>query len=63
MTEIEYIKRQNQDLIDKATTSLVGGSAKDYAEYRELVGLIRGLNRANSHLEDLEEKVKKENDE
>jgi hypothetical protein len=63
MTEIEYIKKQNQELIDKATTNLVGGSAKDYAEYRELVGLIRGLSRANSHLEDLEDKVKKENDE
>jgi hypothetical protein len=63
MTEIEYLKKQNKDLIDKAVTNLIGGAAKDYAEYRELVGLIRGLDRANSHLEDLEEKVKKDNDE
>ena len=63
MTEIEYLKKQNQELIDKATVPLIGGGAKDYAEYRELVGFIRGLSRANSHLEDLEEKVKKENNE
>ena len=63
MTEIEYLKKQNQDLIDMAMKPLVSGGAKDWAEYRELVGFIRGLSRANSHLEDLEEKVKKENDE
>jgi hypothetical protein len=63
MTEIEYLLKQNAELIQGAQTVLVGGGVKDYAEYRELVGFIRGLSRANSHFEDLEEKVKKENDE
>lgn len=63
MTEIEYLWKQNKEVIDKTVDALVNGSAKDYAEYRELVGLIRGLTRANSHLQDLDEKVKKENNE
>ena len=37
MTEIEYLKKQNQDLIDMAMKPLVSGGAKDWAEYRELV--------------------------
>lgn len=63
MTEIEYLLKQNAELIEGAETILVAGGAKDYAEYRELVGFIRGLNRANSNLQDLDERMKKENDE
>jgi hypothetical protein len=63
MTEIEYLLKQNAELIQGAQTVLVGGGVKDYAEYRELVGFIRGLNRANSNLQDLDERKKKENDE
>jgi hypothetical protein len=63
MTEIEYLLKQNAELIQDAQTVLVGGGVKDYAEYRELVGFIRGLNRASSNLQDLDERKKKENDE
>jgi len=63
MTEIEYLLKQNAELIQGAQTVLVGGGVKDYAEYRELVGFIRGLNRASSNLQDLDERMKKENDE
>jgi hypothetical protein len=63
MTEIEYLLKQNAELIQGAQTVLVGGGVKDYAEYRELVGFIRGLNRASSNLQDLDERKKKENDE
>jgi hypothetical protein len=63
MTEVEYLLKQNAELIQGAQTVLVGGGAKDYAEYRELVGFIRGLNRASSNLQDLDERMKKENDE
>lgn len=33
--------------------ALAGGAVKDYAEYRELVGLIRGLKLAISETRDL----------
>ena len=32
---------------------LYAGSAKDYPAYRELVGLIRGLEATKSYIEDL----------
>jgi len=63
MKEVEYLLKQNAELIQGAQTVLVGGGVKDYAEYRELVGFIRGLNRASSNLQDLDERMKKEDDE
>lgn len=33
--------------------SLVSGAGKDYAEYRELCGLIRGLETAQREIQDL----------
>jgi hypothetical protein len=33
--------------------SLVSGAIKDYAEYRELCGLIRGLETAQREIQDL----------
>jgi len=38
---------------DQALGNLSSGQVKDYAEYRELVGLIRGLRLAVSDIEDL----------
>ena len=29
MTEIEYLRKQNKEVIDKAVDVLIGGSAKD----------------------------------
>ena len=47
-------------LLDKFTAhigavaeSLISGAAKDYAEYRELCGLIRGLETAKREVTDL----------
>jgi len=39
------------------------GSAKDYAEYREIVGVLRGLLHASQNIEDLLERVKERDDE
>mgnify|MGYP003116231456 CR=1 len=50
-------------LIDKieadmasAQDFLNAGSAKDYANYREIVGLIRGLRSSITHIQDLSRK-------
>ena len=39
--------------LDAVTDSLASGAAKDYAEYRELCGLIRGLETAKREVQDL----------
>ena len=42
---------------------LATGAAKTYDEYREIVGVIRGLLQANQNIEDLMERVKESDDE
>ena len=42
---------------------LGSGAAKDYAEYREIVGVLRGLLHASQNIEDLLERVKENEDE
>lgn len=46
------IEKINDDL-SSAQDFLNAGSAKDYANYREIVGLIRGLGASKSLIEDL----------
>jgi hypothetical protein len=46
---IENIEDQRSSAIEV----LVQGSAKDYAEYRDLCGLIRGLESAQREIRDL----------
>lgn len=38
---------------ERSSDALASGAVKDYAEYRELVGLIRGLKLALSETQDL----------
>lgn len=42
-----------EEQITSARDFLTVGSAKEYAEYREVVGLIRGLESAKLIIEDL----------
>lgn len=42
--------------------SLESGAAKDYAEYKDLCGMIRGLSAAQQEVEDLVRKLKEEDD-
>jgi len=46
------IEKINDDL-SSAQEYLTGGSPKDYAQYKEVVGLIRGLETSKSHIQDL----------
>lgn len=48
-TQIAEIDRQREAIKD----SLASGAAKDYAHYRELVGVIRGLDSVRRYVEDL----------
>jgi hypothetical protein len=57
MNEIELLRKYNNEFREQAIDRLISGSAKDYAEYRELVGVIRGMDHANSSLMDLQRRL------
>jgi hypothetical protein len=63
MTEVELLKKQNDEFRQSAIDKLMSGAAKDYAEYRELVGVIRGLDHANYNLQDLKQRIERQNNE
>jgi len=52
-TVFDVLKDKIDDNISSAQSFLSGGSAKDFADYREVVGLIRGLEASKSYIEDL----------
>ncbi len=55
---MEQNSRRRIELMD----FLGSGSAKDYAEYREVVGVLRGLLQANQNIEDLMDRAKEHDD-
>jgi hypothetical protein len=52
-TVFDVLTDKIDEQISSATQFLAGGSPKDYAAYREVVGLIRGLEASKSYIEDL----------
>ena len=62
MTEFDLLKKQNNEFRQQAVEKLCTGGVKDYAEYRELVGVIRGLDHANYNLQDLKTRLERNND-
>ena len=63
MTEFDLLRKRNEEFRQQAVDRLCTGSAKDYAEYRELVGVIRGLDHASLSITDLEKRLRKADDE
>ena len=52
-TVFDVLKNKIDEDIPSAQSFLTAGSPKDYAEFREVVGLIRGLGASKSYIEDL----------
>ena len=52
-TVFDVLKDRIDGDISSAQSFLTAGSPKDYANYREVVGLIRGLEATKSYIEDL----------
>lgn len=52
-TVFDVLTDKIDEQISSAQEFLRGGSPKDYAAYREVVGLIRGLEASKSYIEDL----------
>ena len=55
------INKLDED-ISSATQFLSGGSAKDFAGYKEIVGLIRGFDASKQHIEDLSRNMEEDDD-
>jgi len=52
-TVFDVLTERIDEEISSAQVFLSGGSAKDYPQYKEIVGLIRGLRASKEHIEDL----------
>ncbi len=55
---LDYLSGKLQEEIKAIEENLARGAAKDYAEYQNLCGVIRGLLTAQRELNDLLRKVK-----
>jgi hypothetical protein len=58
----ELLNKRIEDQIKSHSEALVSGQSKDYAQYRELCGVIRGLQTAQRELGDLVRNLKDDND-
>mgnify|MGYP003624169058 FL=1 len=61
-TVFDVLKKKIEDDISSAQSFLTAGSSKDYAEYREVVGLIRGLESGKRYVEDLSRNYMEDDD-
>ena len=59
----ELLNRKFNEQIEFFSQSLSDGVAKDYADYREMCGVIKGLRTAQLELNDLLRKIKESDDE
>lgn len=62
MNTFDYILREIRESRAAQTTFLAEGSAKEYAEYRHICGVIRGLTIAESMIVDLVQKMEKDDE-
>ena len=61
-TVFDVLTNNIDEQISSAQVYLTGGAPKDYASYREIVGLIRGLEASKSYIEDLSRNYMDDND-
>ena len=59
MTELEYLIKQVKTEKEVITETLAMGKAKDFADYRELCGVMRGLQIAQNLIAELAERIEK----
>ena len=59
---LAYVAKEIVKQRETYETAIQRGSAKDYAEYKNLCGIIQGLTTAESILNDLVQKMEKSDD-
>jgi len=61
-TVLDVLKGKLEEHVSSAQEFLSNGGAKDYAQYQETVGLIRGLETCISYTNDLSRNYLEEDD-
>ena len=61
-TVFDVLTDRIDEQISSAQVFLSSGSSKDYASYREVVGLIRGLETSKQFVEDLSRNFMEDDD-
>jgi hypothetical protein len=59
---LEHLNKKIEEQVKSHSEALVEGKSQDYAQYRELCGVIRGLQTAQREIGDLVRKLKDDND-
>jgi hypothetical protein len=59
---LELLNKKIEEQVKSHSEALIGGNSQDFASYRELCGVIRGLQTAQREIGDLVRKLKDDND-
>jgi hypothetical protein len=59
---LAYLQKEIDKLREDQSVFLNGGGAKDFAEYRHVCGVIRGLTHADQLVKDLAKKLEYSDD-
>jgi hypothetical protein len=59
---MDLLQKKLKEQEDSHVQALAGGAVADYAAYRELCGVIRGLQTAQREIADLVRKLKENDD-
>ncbi|MGB1651234.1 MAG: hypothetical protein ACPHEP_09410 [Acidimicrobiales bacterium] len=62
-TVFDVLKEKIEEDRSSAQEFLGAGGAKDFAQYKEITGLIRGLESCLNHINDLAKNYMEDNDE
>lgn len=56
-TALDVVIKEIEERRESIAQALISGAAKDFAEYKDLCGEIRGLSRAHAFITDLVRKM------
>ena len=61
-TAFDVVIKEIEERRESIAQALISGAAKDFAEYRDLCGEIRGLSRAHAFITDLVKRMEQDDD-
>jgi hypothetical protein len=62
-TVLDVLKNKIEEDMSSALQFLGGGGAKDFAQYKEVTGMVRGLETCMNYVEDLSRNMDNDDDE
>ncbi len=61
-TAFDVVIKELEERRETIAQALISGAAKDFAEYKDLCGEVRGLSRAHAFIADLVKKMENQDD-